>query len=90
MTLKHSPPLCYIIHLNSPVDIMSSQLRFVPGAFLHHQRLFHLLEVGFNVFLCLREDVNALERADYLLWKKKVTFNSKPLQSKGKQMILRI
>lgn len=43
----------------------------MPGAFLRHQTLFHLFEVGLNVFLYFRESLNSPERADDLLQKKK-------------------
>lgn len=55
----------------------------MPGAFLRHQTLFHLFEVGLNVFLYFRESLNSPERADDLLQKKK-----KKLVLKSAQLIV--
>lgn len=52
---------------------MSSQLWFMPGAFLRNQRLLHLLEVGLNILLDFREDLDSPERADDLLQDKRRT-----------------
>lgn len=68
---QSSSPPTYCLDRNSPVDVVSSQLRFMPGAFVYYQTLFHLFEVGLNIFLYFRESLNSSERANDLLQKKK-------------------
>lgn len=52
---------------NSPCNVLNSQLRFVFGTFIYKQTLFHLLEVGLNIFPYFRECLTASKRAKYLL-----------------------
>lgn len=59
--------ICKEEDLHSPVDVVCSQLRFMPGAFVCHQRLFHLFEVSFYIFLYITEGLDSSERADDLL-----------------------
>lgn len=52
---------------NSPCGVLNSQLRFVLGTFVYGQTLFHLLEVGFDIFLYFRERMTSSEGANDLL-----------------------
>lgn len=52
---------------DSPCNVLNSQLRFMFGTFICKQTLFHLLEVGLNIFLYFRECLTSSERAKYLL-----------------------
>ena len=51
----------------SPVHVVSSQLRFLPGDVLCHQGQFHLFEVGLDIFLNLSQAARPSEGADHLL-----------------------
>lgn len=60
--IKSSPSAERLLFFyNSPVGVVSSQLRLMPGALVARERLFHLFEVGLDIFLYLREDLNSPE-----------------------------
>lgn len=55
------------MHHNSPCGVLNSQLRFMLGTFNCEQTVFHLLEVGLNIFLYFRECLTSSESANNLL-----------------------
>lgn len=76
---------------NSPCGVLNRQLRFVLGAFTYGQTLFHLLEIGFDIFLYSRERWTSSESANDLLPKANTNIVYRGLKaSMSKQSSLKV